>query len=294
MVFDRRPDEVFMEVTQRALEVFKSGVATVSTTIRSGDQMLGEMNDALVGGRPKFGETPTETFEAVYNMLTATLEDAREKKSAAAPSVVQKSREILAKVNAAEPAWRSGPSSMANVSDVFRMALRDLRGSNSLIRLAQGGGQVEDLEQLGKWAGDLENRIKTVQEATAPKSPAAGRRRAASQPKQLPPAANGSAEGPERPEKPVPAKRAKRDTTPKAKPQPAEVAFANAVAAEIGDPKVQQWATDYGNGKISEQQWITRLTTHVAPSRETLDDVFARAEARMVKEMNGNPGPAEG
>ena len=109
MVFDRRPDEVFMEVTQRALEVFKSGVSTVSTTIRSGDQMLGEMNDALVGGRPKFGETPTETFEAVYNMLTATLEDAREKKSAAAPSVVQKSREILAKVNAAEPAWRSGP-----------------------------------------------------------------------------------------------------------------------------------------------------------------------------------------
>ena len=77
MVFDRRPDEVFMEVTQRALEVFKSSVQTISTTIRSGDDMLGEMNDALTGGRPRFGETPTETFENVFSMLTATLEDAR-------------------------------------------------------------------------------------------------------------------------------------------------------------------------------------------------------------------------
>lgn len=280
MVFDQRPDEAFLEITQRSLEIFKTTVQGISTVIRTGDEMLGQMDDALTGGRPKFGETPAETFEAVFNMLTATLEDAREKKSASDASVVQKSREILARVNAVEPPWRAGPVSMTTPSDVFRMALRDLRASNSLILLAQGSGEVEDLEQLGKWAGDLNDRINQVRESTGKKPAVTTGKRAA-------PARSTAPEAPKEPARPAPAKKPKKDTTPKTKPQEADVQYAQLVAEELADEKVTGWQEEFAQGKISEAQWISRLTSHCHAHGKDLDAVIARAETRMKQERNG-------
>ena len=171
------------------------------------------------------------------------------------------------------------PSAINSPSDVFRMALRDLRASNSLIRLAQGTGEVADLEQLGTWADDLTKRLNTVQEATGKKRTPPARRAAVtegSEPKQL-----------------APAKKTKKDTTPKNKPADVDVAFAKAVAEEYNDDQVRGWAKDFASGKISEQQWISRLTTHAASTKDTLDDIFDRAGQRLAKEQNANSGPTE-
>jgi hypothetical protein len=267
MVFEQRPEELFAEVVQRGLAAFKTTIEGVSQVIRTGDETLRELDDALTGSRPRFGETPQESFMSILDMLHGTLEDAREKQSASAPSVTQKAREILARINAVEPAWRPGPLSRTTPGDLFRAALRDLRASNSMIRMAQGTGTLDDLKGLSDWADDVNTRIEQLK---APATP---------QPEVTP----QKAEEPK-----TKAKRAKKDTTPKAKPEPDDVAFALAVAEEFGDKEVKGWVQEFADGKISEAQWINRLTTHAAATRESLDDVLARAEQRIARERNAN------
>jgi hypothetical protein len=281
MVFDRSPDEMFRDATQNAVDVLKtaiegakSAIGEVSDIIKTGDNTLRDLDDALTGGRPRFGEMPQETFMNVLEMLHGTLEDAREKQSATSTTVVQKARSILNRINDVEPPWRQPPMGMNTVSDVFRAALRDLRGSQSLIKLAQGQGSLDDLKGLSEWADDLKGRLSKVEGAAESMvSPAQGEA-----PKAKPAA-----------EKTKPkAKRAKKDTTPKKKGDPKAVAFAQAVAEEYGDDKVKGWAQDFAEGKISESQWVSRLTSHAAASRNDIDDVVARAEARMAREQDAN------
>jgi hypothetical protein len=283
MVFDRRPDELFADVVQQGVESFKAvidgvkvAIGGVSEAIRTGDETLRGLDDALTGGRPKFGETPQESFMSVLDMLHGTLEDAREKQSAEAASVVQKSRQILARINEVEPAWRQGPMGMRTMSDVFRAALRDLRASNSLIRLAQGQGTLDDLKGLSEWADELKGRVDKVTASTesviAPAAP-----ETAQEPKPAAPAKSK-------------AKKPKKDTTPKKKPDDESVKFALAVAEEYGDSKVKEWAQEFAKGKISEAQWQGRLTSHAASSRDNLDDVLERALARVAREKDGEQG----
>ncbi len=275
MVFNQRPDELIADVIQRGLTTFKTTIEGVTEVIRAGDSTLQELDNALTGSRPRYGETAQESFMAILQMLSGTLEDAREKKSATAMSVTQKSREILARINAVEPAWRPGPLTRTAPDDIFRAAMRDLRSSNSLIRLAQGAGTIEDLEEISRWAGDLNQRIEHMKVSAAePKSPAPGPRAAAADKKTV-------------------GKKPKKDTTPKAKPQSADVAFALAVAAEMDDDKVKGWAKEFASGKISEDQWVTRLTTHAAKDKDSLDDIFARAEQRVAKENHGESDTSE-
>lgn len=268
MVFDRRPDEMFSDMLQQALTTFKDAVGNITGAIRSGDETLRDMDDALTGGRPRVVETPQETFGNILEQLEAAIAEARDKGSAAAPSVAQRAREILGRINTVEPAWRPGPASLTRPGDVFRAALRDLRASNSLIRLAQGNGTLEDLEGLSKWAGDLSDRINQIK---APQ-----------------PAASAPSTVETSPRKAQP-KKPKKDTTPKAVPADADVVFARAVAAEMNDEKVTGWAEEFAKGKISEAQWVSRLTNHAAATRETLDDVYERANQRVAKEANANP-----
>jgi hypothetical protein len=274
MVFDRSPGEMFRDVAQNAMDALKTAIGgaktaigEVSDIIKTGDSTLRDLDDALAGGRPRFGEMPQETFMNVLEMLHGTLEDAREKQSATSATVVQKAREILNRINDVEPPWRQPPMGMNTLSDVFRAALRDLRGSTSLIKLAQGQGSLDDLKGLSDWADDLKGRLNKVEglteKAISPKPAAA------------------------EPSKPK-AKKPKKDTTPKKKGDPKAVAFALAVAEEYGDEKVKGWAQEFSDGKISEAQWVSRLSNHAAASRANIDDVISRAEARVAREQDAN------
>ena len=277
MVSDNRPDKVLADVVRTGIETFKSVIEGVTSVIRAGDGTIRDLDSALTGAPAPELNNPEQSFLEVVAMMQAAMEEARSKGTANNPGVVQRSREILGRVTRAEPAWRPGPAMVRTINDVIRMSLRDLRGSEYLLRLAQGTGTLEDLDYLTKWADDLSDRVGKTREVIAQPKPYITPVAPATEPQEavlVPvPVSNPKA----KPKK-------KRDTTPKKKANPEDIAFANAIAEEMGDNKVKGWAQDFADGKISEKQWISRLTNHAAAGRETLDDIFSRATERMAKE----------
>ena len=280
MVMEDGPDKVLADVVRTGIETFKSVVEGVTSVIRTGDYTLRDLDSALTGGPSPEYSNPEQSFLEVVALMQAALEEARQKGSANNPAVVQRAREILGKVTKAEPAWRPAPAMMRTVNDIIRMSLRDLRGSQNLLQLAQGTGTLDDLDSLTKWADEISDRVGKTQQVIAQPKPSATPSEPATAPQQ-------SVLVPAPVEKPKGKVKKKRDTTPKSKANPEDIAFAQAVGEEMGDLKVKGWAQDFANGKISEKQWISRLTNHAAAGRETLDDVFARATERMAKEGHG-------
>lgn len=276
MVMEDRPDKVLADIIRTGMETFKSAVEGITSVIRSGDSTIKELDSALTGGPSPESSNPEQAFLEVAALLQATMEEARSKGSANNPGVVQRSREILGKVTKAEPAWRPAPSMIRGVNDLIRMALRDLRGSEYLLRLAQGTGTLDDLESLTKWADELSDRAGKTRQVIAQPKPYITPSEPVLEPQE-------PVLVPVPVEKPKSKAKKKRDTTPKNKANPEDVAFAHAVAEEMGDNKVKGWAQDFADGKISEKQWISRLTNHAAATRESLDDIFARATQRTAK-----------
>jgi len=280
MVSEGGPEKALADIVRTGLETFKSAIEGVTAVIRTGDYTLRDLDSALTGVPATEPTNPEQSFLEIVALMQSAMEEARSTGTATAPAVIQRSREILGKVTKAEPTWRPAPTMIRTINDLIRTALRDLRGSEHLIKLAQGTGTLEDLESLTTWADEFSERFdKTRQVIQQPKRPV------------TPPE---PATGPQEPVLvPVPVSKTKaqpkkkRDTTPKKKGNPEDIAFANAVAEEMGDNKVKEWAQQFADGKISEKQWVTRLTNHAAAARESLDDVFARATERMAKESHG-------
>jgi len=277
MVSDNRPDKVLADVVRTGIETFKSVIEGVTSVIRAGDGTIRDLDSALTGAPAPELNNPEQSFLEVVAMMQAAMEEARAKGTANNPGVVQRSKEILGKVTRAEPAWRPGPALIRTANDVIRISLRDLRASQYLLRLAQGTGT---LDNLTKWADDISERIGLTREVIAQPKPSLTPVAPATEPQEavlVPvPVSNPKA----KPKK-------KRNTTPKKKANPADIAFAKAVAEEMGDTKVNEWAAQFESGKISEKQWISRLTNHASASRDSLDDVFARATERMAKAGDG-------
>ena len=280
MVSEDGPDKVLADFVRTGIETFKSVVEGVTSVIRTGDHTIRDLDSALTGGPSPESSNPEQSFLEVVALMQSTMEEARSKGTATAPAIIQRSREILGKVTKAEPAWRPGPAMIRTVNDIIRMALRDLRSSQNLLRLAQGTGTLDDLDGLTKWADEISDRIGKTQQVIA-------------QPKPLKTPVEAVSVSQEAVLVPVPAAKKetkakkKRNTTPKQKANPEDIAFAQAVAEEMGDNKVKGWAQDFAGGKISEKQWISRLTNHAAAGKESLDDVFARATERLNKEAHG-------
>ena len=280
MVFEERPDKLLSDIVRTGMETIKSAVDGITSVIRSGDSTIKELDSALTGAPLPETAGPEQSFLEVVALMQATMEEARSKGSATDPAIVQRSREILGRVTKAEPSWRPAPAMIRTANDMIRMALRDLRGSQYLLRLAQGAGTLDDLDSLTKWADDLSDRVTKTQQVIA-------------QPKPYVTPSEPISEVPEPVMVPVVASqpkaktKKKRDTTPKNKANPEDIAFAQAVAEEMKDPKVTEWAKQFADGKISEKQWISRFTNHAAAARESVDDVFARATERMNKASHG-------
>ena len=280
MVMKDGPDKVLADVVRTGIETFKSVIEGVTSVIRTGDSTIRDLDSALTGGPAPESSNPEQSFLEVVALMQSTMEEARSKGTATAPAIIQRSREILGKVTKAEPAWRPGPAMIRTVNDVIRMALRDLRSSQNLLRLAQGTGTLDDLDSLTKWADEISDRVGKTQQVIAQPKPSKTLVEAVSEPQ-------GAVLVPVSVAKKETKTKKKRNTTPKTKANPEDIAFAQAVAEEMGDIKVKGWAKDFADGKISEKQWISRLTNHAAAGRESLDDVFAQATERMAKESHG-------
>lgn len=280
MALEDRPEKVLADIVRTGLETFKSTVEGITAVIRTSDSTIKELDSALTGGPAPETSNPEQSFLEVVALMQSAMEEARSKGTATAPAVIQRSREILGRVTKAEPAWRPGPAIIRTINDVIRMALRDLRGSEYLLKLAQGTGTLQDLDSLTTWADELTSRVDKTQRVVAQPKPSLKPSEPVSEPQEpvLVPVPQASTKT---------KTRKKRDTTPKKKANPEDIAFAQSVAEEMGDNKVKDWAKQFADGKISEKQWISRLTNHAASSRETLDDIFARATERMARESGG-------
>ena len=168
MAENRHPGEFFQEAVLRGLDTIKSVVEGVTSALRVSDGALRQLDDAMTNQNPITpGENPEDTFLSVVATMRAAMEEARQNGSAKAPNVVQRSKEILKKVNAAEPEWRPGPAVVRTAADMFRVALRDMRGSASLINLATGRGDLNDLESLVNWTEEINDRLDKTQKVIA-------------------------------------------------------------------------------------------------------------------------------
>jgi len=171
MVSDNRPDKVLADVVRTGIETFKSVIEGVTSVIRAGDGTIRDLDSALTGAPAPELNNPEQSFLEVVSLMQAAMEEARAKGTANNPGVVQRSKEILGKVTRAEPAWRPGPALIRTANDVIRISLRDLRASQYLLRLAQGTGTLDDLDNLTKWADDISERIGLTREVIAQPKP---------------------------------------------------------------------------------------------------------------------------
>ena len=166
-----RPEEVVSGMVRRGISTFQTLIGGVTDALRAGDSTIKELDSALTGQASSAPTTAEQSFLEIIALMQAAFVEAREAGSASAPAVVQRAREALGRVSREEPAWRPAPSAVRTVNDVFRTALRDLRASQDLVKLAQGNGTLDDLEKLSQWADDLTDRLAKTQKIVAQPKP---------------------------------------------------------------------------------------------------------------------------
>lgn len=269
-----KPFETIQDTVSKGLIVFKDLLRGVADTIKSGDDAVSELDRTIKSsGSLPVADTSETTLINVLQTMRSAMEEAKEAESAQSPEVVSRAKDILKKVLAAEPGWRPGPAAIRTANDMFRVALRDLRSSQSLLKLAGGKGELEDLDSLINWADKISVRLDSIHQVAAePKVP---------KPEVAP---TQSAAPPKHRKKTV---RKKKRETGKPAEQTPEVIFAQAIAAEMNDGQVTGWAKEFADGKITEKVWIQRLTDHAAKSVDNLDDIFEKARIRLEKEAKG-------
>ena len=265
------------DMVRQGLGMFGQGVNTIAQVLKSGDAAVKEVDGALTGGHPRPAppaiDSPAsdeEIAQQVVSLIQRGREEAARAGDPRRPGVVGRFQDLM-RLLFQVPLSRDGglTNIMPSPAEAVRTGLRDLRGSMALVRLANGTGSLADVEEVARFAEDLVGRVQQgLQAVQAPEPP----------PDQTPSGAN-----------PAPQK-ASRKRTPrrrKAAPDSAAVAFAQAVAEEMGDAQVTGWAEEFTAGKITEPTWVSRLTDHAARTQESLDDVLRRAQGRMQGKSGG-------
>ncbi len=236
-----RPDQTFQEVIQRGVTVFRGLIQGVSEVLRTGDSAIKDLDDAMRGG-PTAVESADQTFLAILAMLRGAMEEARETGTATGPGVVQRARETLNKVTIAEPSWRPAPAIIRTTTDMCRMALRDLRGSEALVKLATGRGDVNDLETLINWGDDVGKRVGEAQQVVAEPKPTAE------------PEAKAKPTA-----KPKPT-RAKRPAGSKMTEKQAQDTVFRAIAESSGDQEFQREAEEVAAGRMKPDDFAEHVS----------------------------------
>jgi len=169
MAENRHPGEFFQEAVLRGLDTIKSVVEGVTSALRVSDGALQQLDQAMITNPANQAkdEPPESTLIKVLAIMRSAMEEARQTGSVRSDPVVGRAKQILKNVTAAEPSWRTGPTIVNTTTDMARLALRDLRASNSLVKLATGQGEIDDLEGLMAWANEITNRVDNVQKAVA-------------------------------------------------------------------------------------------------------------------------------
>lgn len=266
MVMKIRPDETFQEVIERGLTVFKGVIQGVTDVLRAGDGAIRELDGAMRGTATPLAaaEPPEETFLNVVTLIRGAMDEARERGTATAAGVVQKAREALNRVTATEPSWRPAPSIIRTAADMFRTALRDLRGSESLVKLATGRGGLGDLENLINWAEDAGSRIEQAQKVVPTvAAPVVATQTPAENPK----------------------KKAKKSTKSKKAKAKTEAEVQNivfqAIANASGNQELKEAAEKVSQGKIPPDEFADSVTRHLE-NGQLSDSMMNKAKKKAI------------
>lgn len=161
------------DLLSRGMGLFKGVTQKTADMIRAGDEALGNIDSALSPS----DMTPAESSEAslmkVVAMMKSVAEEARFAGDARSPQVINRSKEILRSAAGAGSAWRGGPAGVKTATDMVRLAVRDLRSSHNLIKLASGNGSLDDIDAVVEWIDQLTDRVNNISKVvTQPKSQA--------------------------------------------------------------------------------------------------------------------------
>ena len=160
---------------------------------------------------------------------------------------------------------------MPSPLDVVRMALKNLRGSMALVRLANGGGSVADVEEVARFAEELADQLQPGHPAAHPVTEPTEARptavpRSAARPAKARPKGMG------------------RGRKKKEPPNPSAVAFARAMGEEMGDATVKRWAEDLAAARITEDQFIDRWSKKAGQGKSAdPETLLARAKQRAIE-----------
>lgn len=157
----------FNDFINKGLRTLGTVVDGAGTVIRSGDNSIKSIDDAIRGKIPP--PSPSQAFQNIYAHLTSMREMARGGYAGTTP-VAQKAREIIALVNQVESPWSTRPSNIKTQDDVMRMALRDLQKSQALRRLATARGTADDINALVDWMNQVSGVAKSHPLASEPES----------------------------------------------------------------------------------------------------------------------------
>lgn len=264
-------------VVRQGLGVVGQGIGSVAEVLRSADSALQQVDAALTGGRAPV--TPMVSEEHLARRVATVLQQAEQAATTAgleAPTTTSRFAEALRLVRTPLPPTPAVADMMPAPHEMVRMALRDLRGSMSLMRLASGAGTADDLEEVGRFATELSDRMGVVQGAVGQKPPTGQQDAPEAQPAQ-----------PRQEAPPAPARKARR-RSPRAAAPPAApagapstgVLLAQAIGEEMGDARVKKWAGQVAQGMLTEKQFLSRLER--LKSNVDPDQLFKRARDRVV------------
>lgn len=261
-------------VVRQGLGVVGQGIGSVAEVLRSADSALQQVDAALTGGRAPV--TPMVSEEHLARRVATVLQQAEQAATTAgleAPATTSRFAEALRLVRTPLPPTPAVADMMPAPHEMVRMALRDLRGSTALMRLASGAGTTDDLEEVGRFATELSDRMGVVQGAVGQKLPTGQQGAPEARP------AQPRREGPPAPDR-KPRRRSPKTAAPPAAERSTGVLLAQAIGEEMGDARVTKWADQVAQGKITEKQFLSRLER--LKSNVDPDQLFKRARDRVV------------
>ena len=263
------------DAVRQGLGVFGQGVNTIAQVLRSGDAALKEVDGALTGGTASAAPGSSRALgpeqqlaQRVVSLVKQGGEAAKRAGDPKTPTATARFQETMRLLFQQSFPVEAGLSDlMPSPSDVLRLALKNLRGSMALVRLANGAGSVEDVEEVARFAEELGDQLQPSHAATEPMG---------AHPTVVPPSAPRPAKA-----RPKGAGRGKRKKEP---PNPSAVAFARAMGEEMGDATVKRLAEDLAAAKITEDQFIDRWSKKAGQGKgANPETLLARAKQRAIE-----------
>ena len=272
---------------QTGLGIFNRGINGIADVLQSADSAVKALDTSLTGqkmGNPSGGGNVPEGLVAnqVVTLVRQGRDAASQTGNAQSPGAVRGFQQAMAVLFQHDmPAVNELANMMPSPTEVVQMGLRDLRGSTSLARLAQGGGTMEDVAQVAQFTEELVGRVQQTMVRPQPEAPARKRLQRRTSNHAANPS-NGTANPDNKAPKQRRSRKKKETTLAQQSPPEGDIALAQAVAEVMDDDTVNGWFKEFEQGTIPEEEWVGRIGAYAHKrGMDGLDGVLEQANARL-------------